>query len=122
MITYEMIRSWAKKMILDARRKSRATAKRHRHLVGEQFKSIRHYRKSPSVWRHKHLGFNAKGKFDIQVHKFTSLVTTCIYGCGTRVLRTNAVCRKCARKNIRELSKKMNRVAPAGAYHTRVRS
>lgn len=120
MITYEMIRTWAQKMILDARRKSRATAKRHLHLVGEQFKSINLVRGvTPALYRHLHITRTAPKH---KVKKLTSLVAECIYGCGRQVLKQNSICRKCSRKYYRELLKSKVRVAPRGAYHTRVRS
>lgn len=50
-ITKAMIRRWAYLMILDKRRLSSATAKHHKHIEGEQFKSINHSGVSPAEYR-----------------------------------------------------------------------
>ena len=47
-ITKQMIYIWAKYMRLDARRMSSATHKKHKHVEGEQFKSINHSGVTPA--------------------------------------------------------------------------
>ena len=53
-ITKQMIYIWAKYMRLDARRMSSATHKKHKHVEGEQFKSINPSGVTPAEYRHDH--------------------------------------------------------------------
>lgn len=53
-ITREMIAQWIWRMTLDRNRATRATRKNHKHIFGEQFKSISHSGISPSEYRNRH--------------------------------------------------------------------